>query len=932
MIKKVPCLIFIALLFSKLALPQKMATGKLFDLLQATPANNALSADSTYYLIELKAPVKIKYNKYKIIRQLDYHHYIIDAKNLPAGADILNVSKANNLWKADDNLLLLLQKHHTGNKNIALTITNGHKNVSTALQSYGKVLSQSNNRVSINMAVDKLPQLLQLPYIIFAGEIRTPHEELVINDIDLGANNIAAITNNFPGIDGTGINVAIKENRYDNDLDILNRSFSSFPAANFTTGHATTMATLIGGNGNSFIKGLGAAPQVRFTSSDFANLSPDSTAIFKTYHIGLENHSYGTGIENYYGTEAMAYDQQVYNNDSIIHVFSSGNIGTTAPETGVYNGIASMANLSGTFKQAKNVIVIGGTGRDNTAQALSSAGPAYDGRIKPELVADGEDGTSGAAALVSGAVALLQQAYQKQYHQLPPVALIKSLLINSADDIGVPEVDYKTGYGKLNALEAMRTLQDKRWLSGSVASQEQQDYIITVPPNCKQLKVSLAWTDPPAALNAPVALMNDLDLSVTAVDNKILYPWVLNSFPAVDSLNSPAYRKRDSLNNTEQVTLQNPTPGNYTIHVKGYHVDFSKQVFYVAYQETAANKFEWTYPSGHEQLFAADENYLRWQSSYSVATGKLSISYDHGKTWQQLTDVNLKDNFYNWIAPDVFATAMLKMDIDNQAYISSEFSISKPLTMNVGYNCTDGILLHWNAQSGAIGYAVYAIKNNLLTKLTTSADTTVIIPAAQQPSAFFAVSAQGNGFEGIKSYTVDITNQGVGCYVKVLLANVVNNSVALDLSLGSVYNLKTITWEKLMTPGTYAEIGSATITAATDYQFIDLKPKAGTQYYKAKLTTADGKIVYSDIANATFLQGSQFVVYPNPVSNGQVNVLSGDINNYQLKLYDTNGRLNFTQNLNNLQNTVQLSVGPGVYVYVIELNGKVVSRGKLIKI
>jgi hypothetical protein len=36
-------------------------------------------------------------------------------------------------------------------------------------------------------------------------------------------------------------------------------------------------------------------------------------------------------------------------------------------------------------------------------------GPAFDGRIKPEMVAFGIDGSSGAAALVSGVAILLQQ-------------------------------------------------------------------------------------------------------------------------------------------------------------------------------------------------------------------------------------------------------------------------------------------------------------------------------------------------------------------------------------------------------------------------------------------------------------------------------------------------------------------------------------------
>ena len=206
---------------------------------------------------------------------------------------------------------------------------------------------------------------MQQPYVVFAGSSRKAHEELAISDIDLGANTIGAIQTNYHGANGQGIKVSVKENKYDNDLDLLGRSFDSFQASVVTSGHATIMATLIGGNGNSFIKGLGAAPKVLFTSSDFINLMPDSTAIFKAFDIGLQNHSYGTGIENYYGIESVAYDQQVADNDSIVHVFSSGNIGTTAPSIGVYNGLTGTANLSGDFMQAINVMVFVGICRTN---------------------------------------------------------------------------------------------------------------------------------------------------------------------------------------------------------------------------------------------------------------------------------------------------------------------------------------------------------------------------------------------------------------------------------------------------------------------------------------------------------------------------------------------------------------------------------------
>ncbi|MET3978733.1 hypothetical protein ABIB62_001302 [Mucilaginibacter sp. UYP25] len=933
MIRKTICLFLFIACFN-ISYAQKKLSDLSVTQMYASPVAGVFKADSLqYYLIKVNHPSQLK--NLSLVKRVSYNYYIASSRGaISTTENIVSAVPANALWKADDNLALLNSSHPNATKVVNLVLKN--QSISTLLQirKYGTIVSKNGNVVNIKIQLKQLPALLQQPDITFAGLDRKPHAELVIDDLDLGANNLAAITDNFADINGNGINVSVKEERYDaDDLDLLGRSFTSVTPAENNSGHATIMATLIGGNGNSFIKGKGAAPAVKFTSSDFARLLPDTITAFKTFNISLQNHSYGTGIENYYGIEAGAYDKQVYENDDIVHVFSSGNIGTTTSSTGLYNGIANMANLSGTFKQAKNVLVVGGTGRTDVPETLSSAGPAYDGRVKPELVADGEDGTSGAAALTSGAVALLQQAYKKRFTLLPSSALIKAVLINSADDIGIPAVDFKTGYGKLNGLEAIRTITDGRFKTGNVVDKGQTSYQITVPANCNLLKVSLVWNDAPAKLNAPYALINDLDLTVKTAGGTKLLPWSLSTFPLTDSLLAPAKRQRDTLNNTEQVTLQDPPAGVYTITINGSRVTQGPQAFYVAYQNKLNNQFEWTSPSGKNEFLGDDENYLRWQSTFGNATGNLSVSYDHGTTWQVLANgVSLRGNSYRWKTPDKFTQAMLRMRIYNQDHISREFTISKPLTMQVGYNCTTGTQLHWNPQPGATGYVVYTIKDNLLQKLTTATDTSIVIPADAQSSTYFAVSARGNGFEGVRSVTIDVTNQGVGCYIRTLLAEVTDNkTIELSLQVGSTLNLKTITWEKLTGTGQYTAFGTSTVNnGLLEYRFTDASPKKGINYYRAKLTTADGFNVTSELASAILLQSNQFTLYPNPV-NTQLTILSGEANDYELKLYNSIGRLSLTKTFNGLQNTVPINVMPGVYTSVITQKGKVIFSAKVIK-
>ena len=88
---------------------------------------------------------------------------------------------------------------------------------------------------------------------------------------------------------------------------------------------------------------------------------------------------------------------QVDQSPTLLHVFLAGNQGTAKPSAGMYRDLG-FANLTGNFKQAKNVLIVSAVDSTMTVNSLNSRGPAYDGRVKPELVAHGQGGTSEAAA------------------------------------------------------------------------------------------------------------------------------------------------------------------------------------------------------------------------------------------------------------------------------------------------------------------------------------------------------------------------------------------------------------------------------------------------------------------------------------------------------------------------------------------------------
>ena len=220
---------------------------------------------------------------------------------------------------------------------------------------------------------------------------------------------------------------------------------------------------------------------------------------------------------------------------------------------------------------AKNIITVGAIDNKGNIPAESSAGPLYDGRIAPQLIALGPNGTSDAAAVVSGAIAVMQQVYADSNNQsIPTASLIKAVLYNSAEDIYHTGIDYKTGYGQLNSYASVKAIQQKQYDGSNLAQGASWTKTISVPANAAQLKVTLAWTDSTAMVNNNKALLCDLDLEVQDLSNGTVYkPWVLNATAHIDSLAKLPTRQRDSLNTAEQVTIQLPAAGNYQVKISG---------------------------------------------------------------------------------------------------------------------------------------------------------------------------------------------------------------------------------------------------------------------------------------------------------------------------------------------------------------------------
>lgn len=752
--------------------------------------------------------------------------------------------------------------------------------------------------------------LLAQPGIIFIEKgNRVAKEEIQVGNLDLSVNKINLAHRNFPLINGDGITVSVKENKPDTtDIDFKGRFLSTNLSSSTVNSHASIMSTMIGGGGNSWHLGKGAAWGSMISSSSFAVLLPDANSAYQQYNISVQNHSYGVGIESYYGTDAAAYDASAISNGSLLHIFSSGNSGTSAATTGTYSGLNGFANLTGSFKMAKNILTVGATDSFSVVAALSSKGPAHDGRVKPELVAFGEDGSSGAAALVSGTSLLLQHLYQSN-GSLPPNSLLKAILINSADDVGNAEVDYKNGFGSLNANNALKTLQANRFFSGTVSNSSSQSFTINVPPGIKKLKATLVWNDPPAAPNATKALINDLDLEVKEIlSGQLWQPWVLNSFPHVDSLLQLAKRKRDTLNNIEQITIDNPAAGNYQLKVTGFNVTTASQNFHIAWQLDSVDKFEWQFPTANDFIFPSATNTVRWLSSFSTANGILEYSTG-GNTWQPIqTTTDLNKGYYNWNVPAVTSAAMLRMTIGSNVFTSDTFTIANRTNIGVGFNCPDSFLVYWNKLPGITNYKAYKLGSKYLEPIIVTADSFMIFSKTANPSLHYAVAPIIGSKEGVKSYTINYTTQGVECYFRSFLALLVGNSAQLTVSLGTLYDINKIVFEKFN--GTeYVVLQQIVNPSSLLLSFTDASLKNGLNVYRVKLELAGGRVNYSNVETVYYFNGSEFMVYPNPASQySPITILSD--NQFEpatLQVINMQGQKIYEMKLNDVSN--QLPVG-----------------------
>lgn len=775
--------------------------------------------------------------------------------------------------------------------------------------SYIRVLQTYSKEVQVvRLAAVSLADFLQSSSFQFAGLKQQPVPELTTGSLDVSLNGLAAAHFRFPQYTGEGQHLSLREQPFDTaDIDLRGRILPLGLAAGTTSGHASLMATIAAGGGNTAPEAKGAAPVARLSSAGFFNLLPLPDTQVQRLGIGVQNHSYGTVVENYYGAEAYAYDLQAAALPALVHVFSAGNSGR-AQGAGPYLGLAGWGNLTGNFKYAKNVLVVGALDSFGVVPTLSSRGPAFDGRIKPELTAFGEDGSSGAAALVSGAAALVQQAYTLENGKQPPAALVRAVLLNSAFEVGAPGPDFHSGYGGLDGLAALQTIDKKQFRIATLQKGNTLVLPLNVPAGISQLKLTLSWTDSASSINTTKALVNDLDLQVRH-QAAVYLPWVLNSNR--DSLDIPTRTGIDTLNNNEQVTIVNPTAGQYEIRIDGRKLVSPEQQLAIAWQMDTVRSFSFTYPVGNTALEAGAGMLVRWQSTLG-GDGRLEWKTPGGN-WQSIeNNLPLKRNYARWQVPDTLSRAQLRMVTGGQSFMSDTFVVSRRPPIRVGFLCGDSVLLNWAGQKGS-AYQLYQLGSRYFEPLQLVQDTLAVVKLLQGSSGIYSIAPVSGGKPGMRSYALNAPNTGVGCYEQGFFVQAQDErSILLQAQLGTLYGLRSVRVQKRA--GTAFTNWSQPIQSQLSFSLRDSLPVQGYNYYRLVFVLQDGREVAGEPLAVFHFGGLPVQVYPNPVQQGSSLYLQSILpGKYEVEVFDLYGKQHQYLRLQDVRNPIQVRWPAGMY-------------------
>ena len=368
-------------------------------------------------------------------------------------------------------------------------------------------------------------------------------------------------------------------------------------------GHCTGM--IVAGNGSGNVAARGVMPGAQIIESSISAwnvsryyLTQGSVDPALPWRAMQQTASWGHRRTYLYTSVSADLDDTLFDADLVV-TQSQSNSGTrdSRPEA-----------------WAKNVISCGGVMHGNNSSPFddfwggASTGPAFDGRIKPDIVAYSDQvlcgdrtgslgysatnyisyfgGTSAATPIVNGYVGLLQEMFTdgqfgnplplpatpaNRFENRSHMTTIKALLCNTAASYDFSGADHNLkrvhqGWGFPNLRRAYDH-RDSLVLVDEydVLTQGQtRNYLVWLRPGTSEFRATMVYADPAASPGAAIHRVNNLDLRVTSMSGGT--SWYGNRGLGEGNA-SIAGGSPNDLDTVENVWLPQPLPDVYTVAV-----------------------------------------------------------------------------------------------------------------------------------------------------------------------------------------------------------------------------------------------------------------------------------------------------------------------------------------------------------------------------
>ncbi len=211
----------------------------------------------------------------------------------------------------------------------------------------------------------------------------------------------------------------------------------------------------------------------------------------------------------------------------------------------------------------------------------------------------------------------------------------------------------------------------------------------------------------------------------------------------------------------EQVLINNPSSGDYSLDISGFNVPIGPQEYFVVY-EVISDNITVTFPNGEESLVVGEAEVIHWDAINTTEDFVLEYSVDNGTNWINIATVSENTTNYVWNTPaSVTGSALVRVSSGSFMDTSDDnFSIAPQVEgFTFSKICPTEVTFDWEAVDGADFYDIYLLGDKFMEVVGSSSTTTITLPIAEV--TLWAAIVAKNSIEGWSSLrTIAIRSTG----------------------------------------------------------------------------------------------------------------------------------------------------------------------------